>query len=206
MFEFISKNKKEIVELADVSVHSYNVKVIASIIASEMGLDYMERKVISCVGVYHDIGKGYVKQELLYKPVRLNAKELNEIKRHASLGSEYMKRNKHLRGYAEFVLLHHENMDGTGYYNLSGDNIPLVSRIIRIADYFDAMCTDKTYRDAYTICETLNAMEKDLQKFDPAAFKIFINIFEKKKELEGRILLLYGGPFTIQQAPEYAQI
>lgn len=187
----LCKEKQALIMLDDVTRHNQNVSNLAGIIAENMELNDLDCRIVKCAAAYHDIGKGFVKQNTLCKSDILTASEKKEVQKHARLGANYMRKNKHLKHYADFVLFHHENYNGTGYFGVHGEKTPLVSRIIRIADYFDALCVDRPYRKAYTISEALKIMEKDSSAFDPRIFELFITFFTKNSDVGWRIKAIY---------------
>lgn len=84
----------------------------------------------------------------------------------------------------EVILNHHENFDGTGYpAQLKGKEIPFTARIVRIADVFDALTSDRPYRKAYSLEQALSIMEKQKSQFDPELYKIFLTLVRENKIL-----------------------
>lgn len=184
--------RKEKYELKpDIIKHNDNVSFISKIICEAMDLPLYEAKIVNCAAVYHDIGKRNVDQELLYKPTKLTKQEFNEIKKHTRFGYNEMLRNPYLRNYAEFVLHHHENYNGGGYNNLKGTDIPMPSRILRVADYLDALCEKRPYREALAFEEALKIIEEDYKVFDPKVYDAFLKVLDDNSKLE-RILNLYA--------------
>jgi HD-GYP domain-containing protein (c-di-GMP phosphodiesterase class II) len=150
---------------------------IAERIAEEDGLDDEQIHKIYLAGLLHDIGKMGVSEAVLRKEGRLTEQEYDHIKTHPSIGAGILRDIKQMRDIVPGVLCHHERPDGKGYPNgLSGDQIPLVGRIVGLADSFDAMTSKRTYRDAMTIEEALAEIEKGLgTQFDKKAGSVFIN-------------------------------
>ncbi len=150
---------------------------IAERIAEEDGLDDEQIHKIYLAGLLHDIGKMGVSEAVLRKEGRLTEQEYDHIKTHPSIGAGILRDIKQMRDIVPGVLCHHERPDGKGYPNgLSGDQIPLVGRIVGLADCFDAMTSKRTYRDAMTIEEALAEIEKGLgTQFDKKAGSVFIN-------------------------------
>jgi len=173
--------KKPLVQQEDVIRHNCNVSQLSTLIATQMKLDILETRRVACSAMYHDIGKGLINQEILYKPGKLTKQEFEEIKKHTAKGAEYMKKNRHLRPFADYILFHHENFDGTGYYGLKGESIPLVSRIIRAGDYFDALCEDRPYRDKMTMNQAIEIIIDDSKVFDPNVLKALLELNEEKR-------------------------
>jgi HD-GYP domain-containing protein (c-di-GMP phosphodiesterase class II) len=150
---------------------------IAERMAEEDGLDDEQIHKIYLAGLLHDIGKMGVSEAVLRKEGRLTEQEYDHIKTHPSIGAGILRDIKQMRDIVPGVLCHHERPDGKGYPNgLSGDQIPLVGRIVGLADSFDAMTSKRTYRDAMTIEEALTEIEKGLgTQFDKKAGTVFIN-------------------------------
>lgn len=124
-------------------------------------------KIIKLAGFTHDIGKLRVDKKILFKPGRLSAEEFKEIKKHPETGAKILK--KSFGCLAPIVLSHHERYDGKGYpQGLKGECIPIESRIIAIADAFDAMTYGRPYQPAMSLvsaCQTLK--ENSGTQFDP---------------------------------------
>jgi len=129
--------------------HADRVSRIAGAVAREMGLGETEIERIELAGMLHDIGKIGVEDRILMKPLRLDADETELMRRHPQYGASILEPSAALRPLVSLVLHHHENFDGSGYPDgLSGDAIPLGSRIIIVADAYEAMTSDRIYRKA----------------------------------------------------------
>lgn len=192
MYDFINTEwKQQLIILDDVIRHSHNVTFISGIIADALPLSDIEKRFIKCTATYHDIGKGFVNQNILYKKEELTRSEKNDLKKHAKLGADYMRKNKHLKAFSDYVLYHHENYDGTGYFGLKGEKIPVVSRVIRMADYFDALCDNRPYRDAYSIPEAVKILQDDSKVFDPRIYNLFMDLLSDSKTA-GRFEAIYA--------------
>lgn len=128
--------------------HSLSVSLLSVAIGLEMNLPRVELERLGLCSVLHDIGKIMVPIEIINKPSRLTNEEYEMVKKHASLGEEYLI-GHHLSDtqICEGVAGHHEKFDGTGYpLGLSARNIPLYSRIISVADVYDALTSNRPYR------------------------------------------------------------
>jgi diguanylate cyclase (GGDEF)-like protein len=137
--------------------HCQTVSELCVLIAAELGLDDERLARIRIAGLLHDIGKIGVPDAILNKPSKLTADEYEQIKAHSSLGSDIVTAAD-LATEARWVRHHHERYDGHGYPDqISGEDIPLESRIIGVADAYEAMTSDRPYRDApgqeYAIAE-----------------------------------------------------
>ncbi|MEZ0537408.1 HD domain-containing phosphohydrolase [Caldicellulosiruptoraceae bacterium PP1] len=131
----------------------------------------------------HDIGKIAVSESILNKQGRLSDYEFEQVKKHSSIGYQLLANINYFNDIKRIVLYHHENIDGSGYPEaIKGDQIPFESKIIAVADVFDALTTDRPYRKAFTIQEAINIMQKDIgKKFDKNIFDTFIEIINDKK-------------------------
>ncbi len=127
--------------------HSARVALIARIIAEEMGLSEEECDQVYMAGLLHDVGKIGVRDSILLKPGRLTEEEFDQIKKHPAVGYRILRHLKKLSFALPGVLYHHERVDGRGYpEGLKGNEIPLIARIIAVADSFDAMASSRPYR------------------------------------------------------------
>jgi putative nucleotidyltransferase with HDIG domain len=160
--------------------HSKRVAVYAKEIAKELKLKQNDIELIYRAGMLHDIGKIEVPDALLLKPDYLTKNEYEIIKTHSKVGYELLSREPFL-DLASIVLYHHENYDGSGYpYGLSGDEIPFLSQIISVADVYDALTTNRSYREALSKEDALKIIKEESgKKFNPSIVKAAIIIFEK---------------------------
>ncbi|MDF1618443.1 HD domain-containing phosphohydrolase [Petrocella sp. FN5] len=127
--------------------HSKRVRELAMNIAKGLNLSQHQQDDIATLGLLHDIGKIIVSGEILEKPGRLTDEEYNEIKKHPAIGYRMLTATNEFASIAEGVLSHHERWDGKGYpKGIKGDEIPIESRIIAIADAYDAMTSSRPYR------------------------------------------------------------
>jgi len=169
------KNKRE-------KVHSENVAIICKQIGEAMEFDYDEIKEIELAGLMHDIGKISIKESLLDKPGKLTEAEYSEVKRHPESSYQILKSVDSYSTLAEYALSHHERWDGKGYpRGLKGEEIPIISRIISVADAFEAMTADRTYRKAMDNDIALAELKRGAgTQFDENIVKIFDEkVFEK---------------------------
>lgn len=157
-------------------LHSKRVSELCEAIAEKVGFDKDGANQIRLAGLMHDIGKIVIDENILNKPGRLNHEEWMEMKRHTEIGFRILSSTNEFSEIANFVLEHHENLDGSGYpRGLNGSDISLQGKIICIADAFDAMTSYRTYG---TILSEDEAVKELLQnsgtQFDPVLVKIFI--------------------------------
>jgi putative nucleotidyltransferase with HDIG domain len=122
--------------------HSTRVMDYAMLIGEELGLPFEDIEQLRFAGLLHDIGKTGVPQEILLKPSKLTAEEYARVQAHAEFGATVVDHIEFLRGLTPVILYHHERWDGEGYpERLAGDAIPLLARILAVADAYDALST-----------------------------------------------------------------
>jgi putative nucleotidyltransferase with HDIG domain len=168
--------------------HSENVAKYAVEIAEKMKLNKDLCKVIHIGGLLHDIGKIGIPEYILSKPGKLSDDEYETIKTHPTIGYEMIKHISTFRenGVLDIVLYHHERYDGKGYpKGLKGNEIPLVARIVAVADTFDAMSSKRVYRDELDFEHALNDILKNKgTQFDPEIVDVFLSMFDSWNEKE----------------------
>lgn len=165
--------------------HSYRVSVYGARIASSMGLDSDRIEDVRAAALLHDIGKLDISRELLYKAARLTATEYDEVKKHVEKGVQLLRPvGGSLRRVIPIVLAHHDKFDGTGYHPTRGNDIPLESRILSVADVYDSLTSDRPYRKALSPYEAKEIIEKGAEtEFDPKVVAAFQAAF-RRGELE----------------------
>ncbi|HLN00924.1 MAG TPA: HD-GYP domain-containing protein [Bryobacteraceae bacterium] len=149
--------------------HSKRVSEYATAIAITMGLSPSEIETIRLGARLHDIGKIGISDTLLRKPSHLTPEEYDIIKLHPQIGRKILEGVAAFEPYLPIVELHHEDFDGQGYpYGLKGHEVPLAVRIVRVADVFDALTTDRSYRQAMPLDSACELIESHAGvKFDP---------------------------------------
>jgi putative nucleotidyltransferase with HDIG domain len=129
--------------------HSAAVAIYARDIAERMGLTQDEQDLVHLCGLVHDIGKIGLPAGLLEKPGPLTLEERRQMEQHSEIGERILRNVDDYSEIADVVRAHHERIDGMGYPDgVPGDEIPLLARIIGVADAYDAMTSDRPYRDA----------------------------------------------------------
>ena len=129
--------------------HSAAVAIYSRDIATRMGLSEREQNLVHLCGLVHDTGKVGLPAGLLEKPGALTLEERRQMEEHPAIGERILSKVEDYAEIARVVRHHHERVDGLGYpQGLSEDSIPLLSRIISVADAYDAMTSDRPYRDA----------------------------------------------------------
>jgi diguanylate cyclase (GGDEF)-like protein len=140
--------------------HSEDVARYAVFLAGRMGVEPDVRRAIQAAGLLHDVGKIGIPDVILRKPGPLTAEEYDIVKQHVALGDVIVRDVPDADTVRAGIRHHHERWDGTGYlHGLAGEGIPLVARILAVADAFSAMTTSRPYRKALSIAEALRRLE-----------------------------------------------
>jgi diguanylate cyclase (GGDEF)-like protein/PAS domain S-box-containing protein/putative nucleotidyltransferase with HDIG domain len=158
--------------------HSDGVTAYALEIAEALGLSDKTQRTVRIAGLLHDVGKIGVPDRILRKPGSLNEYELQVIRQHVQLGEMIVKEVPDLPDVIGAVASHHERLDGLGYpRGLKGDEIPLLGRILAVADAYSAMTTDRPYRRAKGPDEAQAELVKAAgSQLDPELVRIFIGL------------------------------
>jgi HD-GYP domain-containing protein (c-di-GMP phosphodiesterase class II) len=161
--------------------HSERVTQYAIALARELRLSERRVQAIEYAGFLHDMGKIGLQHNILLKPSALTDSEWDEMKRHPETGAKIVKELHFLKGARDVVLFHHERFDGAGYpQGLAGERIPLEARIVKVADAFDAMLSDRPYRKALGLERALDQLRQGSgTEFDPRAVAAFIGLVER---------------------------
>jgi len=144
--------------------HSSRVAEIAVRIARKMGLPRSEQNLIKTAGILHDIGKFGIREDILRKKEPLTNEEYDHIRQHPLIGASILSPIKLLKNIIPCIYYHHEHVDGTGYLHKKGAEIPLAARILAVADAYDAMTTDRPYRNALRREEILKIFNEEKGK------------------------------------------
>ncbi|MGH3016735.1 MAG: HD-GYP domain-containing protein, partial [Gaiellaceae bacterium] len=154
--------------------HSYVVGELAARVARLLGLETEEVELVRLAGSLHDLGKLAVPEEILRKPGALTDAELLVLRRHPQIGFR-MLRSLGVEPVSQWVLHHHERWDGGGYpHGLGGEEIPLGSRILFVADAYDAMTSDRVYRPRVEHEDAIAELERCAgTQFDPEVVAVF---------------------------------
>lgn len=158
--------------------HSRRVAEDAAKIARRMSLPSREVADIEIAGLLHDIGKIGISKEILKKELSLTASEYDDVKKHPLTAEKILQPIEELSGPLEMIKHHHENYDGSGYPSgLKGDTIPLGSRILLVADAWDAMVSDRPESGPLPVAAALAELDKySGSQFDPEIARIYIAI------------------------------
>jgi putative nucleotidyltransferase with HDIG domain len=159
--------------------HSGRVSEYSTLICTELGLSAEESMRIRLSALLHDIGKIGMDQQILTKPGLLTPEEFAILKTHTTRGAEMLRPVPEFADLLPGVELHHESIDGSGYpYGLKGDQIPLMARVIAVADTFDAMTHNRAYQDAMDgayVVRIIRTMAG--RKFDAHAVEAFCRVY-----------------------------
>ena len=149
--------------------HSYRVSVYATEIASFMNFGIEEIEDVRAAALLHDIGKLQIGRDLLYKAARLTQDEYEQMQTHVAKGVEILESvGGSLRRVLPIVLAHHERYDGTGYNGANGNQIPLAARVLKVADVYDSLTSDRPYRKAMSPFEAKDVIVNGSgTEFDP---------------------------------------
>jgi len=167
--------------------HSERVAQYAVAIAAAIGMQEQEIERIRLAAQLHDLGKVGLSDTVLCKPGKLTGEEYYEVKNHPEIGAAIVERVSTLAELAPIVRHHHEKYDGTGYVaGLAGSSIPMESRVLAVADSFDAMTSSRAYRAAMSIEEaTQEILACSGSQFDPAIVAHLDAIVPVARELRG---------------------
>jgi HD-GYP domain-containing protein (c-di-GMP phosphodiesterase class II) len=161
--------------------HSDRVTKYSLMIAKEMGLDPGFLEILRVSAQLHDVGKIGIEDRILKKPGALTPEEFEIMKTHTTKGANILRPVPQLREMLPGIELHHEALNGRGYpYGIKGDEIPLLARVIAVADTFDALTTNRPYQKAHDPVEALRIIQTlSGQRLDPKAVAALLAVFER---------------------------
>jgi putative nucleotidyltransferase with HDIG domain len=168
-----------IVDERDPSTYRHSLRVAAYVdgLARALRLPFSDIDRLRWAGRLHDLGKVAVDASVLCKPGRLDGAEWAAMRRHPRLSARLLQRFEFVAAQARAVELHHERMDGAGYYGVAGADLPLASHLLIVADSFDAMTTDRPYRPGLSREAALMEIERNAgTQFHPAVAKAFVAV------------------------------
>ena len=159
--------------------HSYRVSVYARAIAAQLNFDIERLEDVRAAALLHDVGKLDMGRELLYKAARLTEQEYQEMQRHVDKGLQLLAPvGGSLRRVLPIILAHHDKFDGSGYHPSRGGEIPLEARVLSVADVYDALTSDRPYRQAMSPFEAKSIIQKGSgADFDPQVVEAFLEAF-----------------------------
>lgn len=159
--------------------HIRRISEFCRILGKAAGLSPQEYNTLALASTMHDVGKIGISDMILLKPGTLTDEEREIMKTHTNIGAKLLAGSGHLllREAEIIALTHHENWDGTGYPSgLEGEKIPLFGRIVRICDVFDALISDRPYKEPWPVTKALEQIRSGINTlFDPELAKLFVN-------------------------------
>lgn len=177
----------------DTGLHVKRVGKISAIVADKLGLNPEVVYAIEHAAPLHDIGKIGIPESILLKPGKLNADEWTIMKNHCIIGKNILKNSSsNIINMAEIIAYtHHERFDGEGYpLGLKGEQIPIVSRIVAIADVYDALLSERPYKRAYTFDEAVRIiLDEEGKHFAPEVVKAFLSSLDEIEQISVRFQL-----------------
>jgi diguanylate cyclase (GGDEF)-like protein/putative nucleotidyltransferase with HDIG domain len=161
--------------------HSEITVRYATEIAEALGLVREDVELIKQACILHDLGKIGISEQILSKKSKLTVEEFEEIKKHPQIGVDIIRPIYFLHNIIPIMLYHHEKWDGTGYpKGLKGDKIPIGARIVAVADVFQALTSERPYRQAYSQQEAINIIKEGSgTQFDPMIVELFLQLLER---------------------------
>ena len=168
------------------AAHSGRVSRYAVRLGQQLELDSDQLALLKKGALMHDLGKIGIHDTILNKPAPLTDAEYSEMKKHPTMTAAIMKPLKRFSAFAEIAAWHHERWDGAGYPDgLIGDEIPLLARIVAIADTWDAMTGDRIYRPGMPVAKALGILEseQDQGQFDPELIRAFIRMIRDEHSI-----------------------
>lgn len=160
--------------------HGQRLGALSKMIGERLGLEQKSLDNLWLLSMLHDIGKIGVDDQILNKPGKLTDEEWQQMKQHPEIGHRIAMSTPELEHIAKYILYHHERWDGKGYpYGLTGDEIPLISRIISVVDSYDAMTEDRVYSKARSCKEALDEIIRcSGTQFDPQIAQLFVSLMK----------------------------
>ncbi|HAK47563.1 MAG TPA: hypothetical protein DCO79_16780 [Spirochaeta sp.] len=170
--------------------HIKRVSQYSVVIAEGLKMNDAFQELLFQSSPLHDIGKLAIPDSILLKPGRLTSAEFEKIKEHASIGYEFLNdsSSQYLKAGAIIAYSHHERWDGKGYpRGLKQENIPIFGRIVSVVDVFDALTSERPYKNAISFEDSVDIIQADSGiRFDPSVIKAFMaNLDKIKLILEG---------------------
>ena len=186
MIDEILANNKIMINMIDIKTkdnytfaHSVNVTVLSVLLGNKIGLNRLQLEKLALGSICHDLGKSGIPEEILKKPGKLTEEEYEIIQEHPRIGFERLRNLSEITPTSLAIVLgHHEKLDGSGYpRGIKADDIHLFPRITAITDVYDALSSDRIYRERWPIDKTLSLIysEKGVH-FDPELVNKFITI------------------------------
>lgn len=159
--------------------HSISVAVFSIVIGIGLQLNEEQLENLAIAGLLHDIGKLHIDKKILYSKNKYSTADMDEMKKHPIIAYEMLKEQPLVSSVSRnAILFHHENIDGTGYYQNANEQIGIFPRILRVADVYDSMTTLKKYRDSSSPSQAIEyIMAHAGSLFDSAVVDVFVKKF-----------------------------
>jgi len=174
----------------ETGAHILRMAHYSMLIARELGLSEEDQQLLLEAAPMHDIGKVGIADKILLKPGRLTPEEFEVMKQHAMFGYELLRGSTShlLQAAAEIAKGHHEKFDGSGYpYGIAGDAIPIFSRIVAVADVFDALTSERPYKKAWEVEDAVAFLNSGSgTHFDPACVKAFLGVWDEVERVRNK--------------------
>ncbi|MGF1695134.1 two-component system response regulator [Vibrio lamellibrachiae] len=175
----------------ETGMHVLRMSHYCHVLALACGMSLEDADVLREAAPMHDIGKIGIPDHVLLKPGKLDAEEWQVMKTHVDIGVDILgdtAGSRLLEMAVDVAQSHHEKWDGSGYpIGLSGDNIPLVARIAAVADVFDALTSERPYKQAWSVERTLTLLREEKgQHFDPSLVDLFLDNLDEIIEIKNR--------------------
>ncbi|NLM28316.1 MAG: DUF3369 domain-containing protein [Clostridiaceae bacterium] len=166
--------------------HSDRVSFYCVKVGNLLGLSESEIEILRVAGLFHDVGKTGITDDILFKSDKLSVKEYEVIKKHPITGARILSVISMFKDVVPVVKCHHERMDGKGYPDgLKGDEIPFLARIVSVADAFDAMMSDRRYRSKLDLNTAIQQLKEGAgTQFDADVVNVFVKMLENYSDIE----------------------
>jgi putative two-component system response regulator len=196
--EIVQRERETVIRLSkaaeyrdpETGAHILRMAHFSELIAKGLGLSAADQELLLEAAPMHDIGKVGIADGILLKPGRLTPDEFDVMKQHAIFGYEILKgsSSKVLQAGADIARAHHEKFDGTGYpQGLQGEGIPIFSRIVAVADVFDALTSERPYKKAWSLEQAVDHLKANAgTHFDPLCVDAFLAQWEAVLEIRQR--------------------
>jgi cyclic di-GMP phosphodiesterase len=170
----------------DTGEHTKRVGQMSAQIAQALGMSNGEVELIRRAAPLHDVGKIAIPDSILLKPGKLTPEEVEIMKTHTAVGAKMLSGGQFplLQRAEEIALTHHERWDGTGHLGLQGKAIPIAGRIVTVADVFDALISERPYKEAWPPTEAIEEVQRQSgRQFDPQVVHAFLQVIYDSPEL-----------------------
>ena len=166
--------------------HSDRVSFYCVKVGNLLGLSESEIEILRVAGLFHDVGKTGITDDILFKSDKLSVKEYEVIQKHPITGARILSVISMFKDVVPVVKCHHERMDGKGYPDgLKGDEIPFLARIVSVADAFDAMMSDRRYRSKLDLNTAIQQLKEGAgTQFDADVVNVFVKMLENYSDIE----------------------